>query len=154
MTLSVQPTWCTMLPLQQQSVLFLASRGPDGVAKVHPCKPVIIAYRATVFLAAKYGRSLNWGERADTFMSLDLFADKSRWMSAVGLFFDHQDSLPKHYVLHLMHGAQILGYKHPDERFRERWLGFYLQLVEAFHLHPETEAEMDKRLGDWGKEHW
>ena len=49
MTLSVQPTWCTMLPLQQQSVLFLASRGPDGVAKVHPCKPVIIAYRATVF---------------------------------------------------------------------------------------------------------
>jgi hypothetical protein len=53
-----------------------------------------------------------------------------------------------------MHGAQILGYKHPDERFRERWLGFYLRAVEEFHLQPETETQMDTRLGDWNQEHW
>jgi len=152
--LSVQPEWCLNLPLQQQSVLFLAARGPDGVAKFHPCKPICIAYRGTVILAAKYGRPLRWGEKADTFMSLDVFADSERWGEAVKAFMDNRDMLAQHYVAHLMHGAQIVGFKHPDHRFRERWSAFYLGLVDAFHLHPEDEATMDLRLGDWGREHW
>ena len=151
---SVQPEWCKNLPLQQQSVLFLAGRGPDGVAKNHPCKPITIAYRACVFMAGKYGRLLEWGERADSFMSLDVFSDPEAWRAAVKTFFDHHDSLPKHYLAHLMHGAQILGYKHPDARFRERWSDFYLAVVESLHLYPETEEQMDKRLGDWERAHW
>jgi hypothetical protein len=151
---SVQPEWCKNLPLQQQSVLFLAGRGPDGIAKVHPCKPIVIAYRGCVFMAGKYGRMLEWGERADSFMSLDVFSEDAGWAAAVKQFFDHHDNLPKHYLAHLMHGAQILGFKHPDERFRKRWNGFYLELVDSFHLHPETEAEMDKRLGDWERRFW
>ena len=107
-----------------------------------------------MFLAAKYGRPLAWGERADTFMSLDVFASDESWIMAVRMFFDHHDALPKHYLAHLMHGAEILGYKHPDERFRQRWIEFYREMVEMFHLHPETKAEMDERLGDWGQEHW
>jgi hypothetical protein len=152
--LSVQPPWCTALPLQQQSVLLLAARGPDGVGKLHPCKAVVRAYRGCVLVAAKYGRSLAWGEKADTFMSLDRFADVSHWASDVDAFLDHHDSLQKHYIAHLMHGAEILGYKHPDVRFRSKWSNFYSAMVEVFHLNPETEAEMDKRLGDWGREFW
>jgi hypothetical protein len=151
---SVQPEWCTQLPLQQQSVLFLAGRGPDGVPKNHPCKPVHVAYRGSVFIAAKYGRALDWGERADSFMSLDAFAIDQVWTKAVAQFFDHHDELPHHYVKHLMHGVQILGYKHPDQRFRDRWHAFYLSLVDSFHLSPETEAQMDKRLGDWDRKFW
>lgn len=151
---SVQPEWCRKLPIQQQSVLFLAGRGPDGVAKIHPCKEVHIAYRGSVFVAAKYGRPLRWGERADSFMSLDVFADEVRWDAAVVAFFDHHDELAKHYIAHLMHGAQILGYKHPDPRFRERWADFYMDCVRMLHVNHETEVEMDRRLGDWGREHW
>lgn len=151
---SVQPTWCSTLPLQQQSVLFLAARGPDGVGKAHPCKPVQIAYRATVFLAARYGRLLEWGEKADTFMSLDVFADDGRWSGALTEFFKHYDSLQLHYVMHLAHGAEIVGYKHPDVRFRNRWLSFYLALVRELHLYPEGEEEMDRRLGDWDMREW
>lgn len=151
---SVQPEWCRKLPLQQQSVLFLAGRGPDGMAKVHPCKAVHVAYRGSAIVAAKYGRPLHWGERADSFMSLDVFADDRAWEDAVKQFFNHHDELPKHYLVHLMHGAQILGYKHPDERFRKRWNAFYLECVDMFHLRPESEADMDKRLGDWGRTHW
>jgi hypothetical protein len=151
---SVQPDWCRTLPIQQQSVLLLAARGPDGIAKVHPCKPVVIAYRACVLVAAKYGRSLVWGERADSFMSLDVFASDAAWEEAVHLFFDHHDALAKHYVVHLMHGVQILGYKHPIYRIRERWLALYLRFVDMLHLCPETEAAMDLRLGDWEQEHW
>jgi hypothetical protein len=152
--ISVQPVWCRKLPVQQQSVLFLAGRGPDGVARVHPCKPVVTAYRACVFIAAKYGRALRFGEKADTFMSLDVFEDDMMWGEAVKTFFLHHDSLPKHYLNHLMHGVEILGYKHPDERIRRRWHKFYLELVEDAHLKPETESEMDSRLGDWGRTFW
>ncbi len=153
-TISVQPEWCAALSLQQQSVLFLAGRGPDGLRKNHPCKAVHIAYRATIFLAGKYGRPLAWGERADTFMSLDVFADAERWTIAVAGFFDAWDELPAHYVKHLMHGVQILGYKRPDLRFRERWGALYLRFIRELHVSPESEAEMDRRLGDWNRKHW
>jgi hypothetical protein len=151
---SVQPEWCAELPIQQQSVLFLAGRGPDGIAKDHPCKPVHVAYRGSCFIAAKFGRPLEWGERADKFMSLHVFADEEQWGMATSMFFRHSDGLPHHYLGHLMHGAQILGYKHPDERFRLRWRLFYVEMVVDLHLTIETEAEMDNRLNDWNHQYW
>lgn len=152
--LAVQPNWCLDLPMQQQSVLLLAGRGPDGVAKHHPCKPVHTAYRACVFVAAKYGRSITYGERGDSFMSLDVFADNTAWSGAVDDFFRHHDGLPLHYLKHLMHGVEILGYKHPHHLTRTRWNSFYLQLVAEMHLNVESEAEMDDRLNDWNREDW
>jgi len=151
---SVQPEWCRKLPVQQQSVLFLAARGPDGVGKSHPCKRVQRAYRACVLIAAKYGRSLLFGERADGFMGLDEFARDNLWSAVVDGFFDTSDELPHHYLMHLMHGVQILGYKHPEPEFRGRWEDFYLAMVKDAHLKPESEEEMDIRLGDWGRESW
>ena len=151
---TIQPEWCRKLYYQQQSVLLLAARGPDGIAKRHPCKAVVIAYRGTVLKAAMYGRQLRWGERADSFMSLDRFANTALWADDISTFFDHYDALPKHYLAHLMHGAQIVGYKHPDERFRDRWGAFYLELVDSLHLLPESEAQMDRRLCDWDRRHW
>jgi len=55
--------------------------------------------------------------------------------------------------MHLIHAAEILGYKHPIIYIRRFWNIFYLDGVKDLHLHPETEAEMDKRLGDV-KENW
>ena len=153
-TISIQPEWCRSLPIQQQSVLFLAGRGPDGIPKYHPCKAVQIAYRGSVFVAAKYGRCLEWGEKADSFMSLDVFANEVEWRRAVQQFFAHHDELPHHYIMHLMHGAQILGYKHPDNRFRGRWGQFYIDTCFEMHLMPESGPDMDRRLGDWGREYW
>lgn len=154
MGISVQPEWCLQLPLQQQSVLLLATRGPDGIEKHHPCKRVHVAYRGCTLVAAKYGRDLAWGEKADSFMSLDVFADDVLWAAAVKDFFDGWDTLPAHYVKHFMHGAEILGYKHPEAQFRWRWRLLYFQFAMEFHLNPETEAQMDERLGDWGRKHW
>ena len=152
--LSVQPEWCLCLPLQQQSVLLLAARGPDGLAKSHPCKDVQRAYRGTVLLAARYGRSLEWGERADSFMSLDQFADAAVWQDVIDSFFFWVDDLPHHFLMHLLHAAEIIGYKHPDVRFRSRWNEFYRRAVHDLHLNPETEEQMDARLSDWDRKHW
>lgn len=152
--ISVQPEWALALPIQQQSVLFLATRGPDGVAKFHSCKRVQRAYRASVLIAAKFGRPLKWGEKADSFMGLDEFADPEVWPDIIEDYFDNVDSLPHHFHMHLLHGVEILSYKHPDERFRSRWASFYLRGVQDLHLTPETEEEMDVRLSDWGRRFW
>jgi hypothetical protein len=57
------------------------------------------------------------------------------------------DALPHHYQMHFMHAVEILGYKHPASEVRHFWHCLYLRLVNDFHLHPETEAELDDRLG-------
>jgi hypothetical protein len=147
--------WLFNLPMQQQSVLVLACRGPDGIAKFHPTKLITARYRASVLKAAYLGRAMRIDESDDTtFMSLGSFSYVDKWVTLCREFFEHVDSLPHHYYMHLMHGAQIIGYKHPNNIFRERWHDFYLECCRDLHLSPEHEYQMDARLNDWNKEHW
>lgn len=147
--------WLFDLTMQQQSVLVLGCRGPDGIAKFHPTKEIVARYRATVLKAAYLGRPMRVDEGDDTtFMTLRYFSDDDSWVILCRDFFDHVDSLPHHYYMHLMHGAEIAGYKHPVELFRNRWLGFYHRSCHDLHLTPETETLMDDRLSDWQQRHW
>lgn len=147
MPLPVIQDWVQELTLMQQSVLLTAIRGPDGVAKEHPAKEVLRWFRRCVLLAAFERRPI-----------------KSPYLSGGGSFtgpakrpldeianayFDAVDELPHHFQMHLMHAAQIIGYKHPDRHhIGDWWLKFYLHYVNALHLEPETEAQLDRRLGD------
>lgn len=152
---SVFQEWMLDLTMQQQSVLVLACRGPDGIAKAHPTKLLVARYRATVLKAAYLGRAMRVDEGdATTFMTLKGFSSKALWELVTNAFFSNADDLPHHYYMHLMHGAQIAGYKHPVETFRRRWGTFYLQCCEDLHVNPETEAQMDARLSDWDRKHW
>lgn len=63
------------------------------------------------------------------------------------------DALPHHFQLHFMHAAEILGYKHPDEVVRGWWRKTYDRLAHDMHLWPETEEQLDARLGD-NREGW
>lgn len=145
---SVQPDWCRSLTFQQQSVLMLAARGPDGIEKISPVKNIVRAYRSCVFKAAFLGRELAYGEDLDSFMSLRRFASAVSWAEDIRSFFDNVDGLPHHYYQHLILGAEILGYKHPDKKIRTRWHRFYLLCVENLHMNAETEEQMDARLSD------
>lgn len=149
---SLQPEWQTDLSIQMQSVLMLALRGPDGIPKSHPCKDVQRAYRGTVIIAAERGRLLAFGEEADSFMSMDLFADWSLWKKITNSFFNEVDQLPHHFTMHLLHGAEILGYKHPSQDYRDRWIHFYYEGCRDMHVRPETELRLNLRLDDW--EQW
>jgi hypothetical protein len=147
--------WLFDLTMQQQSVLVLGCRGPDGVAKFHETKQIVARYRATVLKAAYLGRPMEIDEGdSTTFMTMRHFSQDGHWSAIVKDFFNHVDSLPHHYYMHLMHGAQIAGYKHPVEFIRDRWLSFYLDCCHDLHLHAETEKQMDGRLGDWGQKFW
>jgi hypothetical protein len=152
---SVFPEWLQSLPMQQQSVLLLAARGPDGVRKHAPSKRIVTAYRAFVLKAAYFGRSLRSSEGGgNEFMSRQRFDDDAIWEVDVTDFFAGIDELQHHYIMHLIHGTEILGYKHPDIVVRRKWLSFYMQAVIDLHLQPESEAELDSRLGDWQRQYW
>lgn len=147
-------SWMFRLTMQQQSVLVLACRGPDGIAKFHQTKHIVGRYRATVLKAAYLGRPMLAEEGAKTFMTLANFSVEEHWKSLVTGFFNYADEIPHHYYMHLAHGAEIIGYKHPDALFRERWSYFYYRCCEDMHVMPETAEEMDERLCDWNREHW
>ena len=58
----------------------------------------------------------------------------------------NHDHYPIHYIMHLMHGSEIIGYKCPaPEAVFWRW--FYEKLAQCFHLNVETEGQLDARLG-------
>jgi hypothetical protein len=147
--------WTHALSMMQQTVLITAVRGPDGLPKYGPTKMLLRWYRRCVLLSALDGKvltdphvigggsftgpsiqSLSWGEW------------QAPMMKVVGEYLRELDAIPHHFQMHLMHAIEIVGYKHPVPRIREWWLQVYHRLVNDLHLHPETEAELDRRLGD------
>lgn len=147
---SVLLPWTEDISFMQQSVLISAVRGPDGIRKDHPVKVLCRWLRRSILKSAFDGAEL-----ADPYQSgggsftgpcqTDEVVDLTH---AAVLYLRHIDELPHHFQLHLMHAAEILGYKHPRGTTREWWHHFYLMVVNDAHLYPESEEQMDLRLGD------
>lgn len=153
----VTQEWTHDLTCMQQTVLITAVRGPDGVAKYHPCKFLLRWYRRCVLLGALdhnvftnpydprggsfTGPSYPWPPGLDHDWTESMNDVVERYLQSL-------DELPHHFQLHLMHAAEIVGYKHPDDRIRQWWHWLYLELAKDMHLSHETEAELDYRLGD------
>ncbi len=145
---SVLQTWVMNLPLMQQSVLLTAIRGCDGLSKRHSSKYLLRWLRRGVLLSAfdrtvlidphdpRGGNFTGPIPREDT---LDSLADR---------YLNDIDEVPHHFHLHLVHAAEILGYKAPLKHVREFWQGFYERTARDMHMKPETEYELDDRLGD------
>jgi hypothetical protein len=148
--ISVLPEWITKLSMQQQTVLLMALRGPDGFEKHHGSKRLLYFYRACVLRAAHTGRLMKVDEHIPTFMSMKCCNDFF-WHETLTIFRNVEDALPLHYYTHLMHGAQVLAYKHPSLLIKERWLEFYDQCCDYLHVTMESEAAMDERLNDFNR---
>jgi len=152
----VTQEWIHELPFMQQSVLILAMRGPDGVSKYGAAKMLLRWYRRCVIKAAFLGEALRDpiqpsggsfdGPSLEGDDELDPWTE--RMMVHVNQYLRELDGIPHHFHMHLMHGTEILGYKHPDAIVRHWWHCLYLRLANDAHLHPESEAELDVRLGD------
>lgn len=156
-TRSVLQPWVESLTMMQQSVLLAAIRGPDGQPKYGGgAKMLLRWFRRCVLLSAMDGAVLedpivpNGG--SFTGPSLDGEDDADPWEDRMQVhvndYLRQVDMLPHHYQLHFMHAAEILGYKHPAHRTRHFWYSLYIRLVHDLHLWPETEEQMDSRLGD------
>ncbi|WP_431512583.1 hypothetical protein [Variovorax sp. DAIF25] len=153
----VTQSWVHGISMMQQSVLLAAIRGPDGLAKYGGgAKMLLRWYRRCVLLSAMDRRVLpnpiepNGG--SFTGPSLDGDDDLDHWSERMQVhvndYLRQVDALPHHYQLHFLHATEILGYKHPDAEIRLFWNRLYERLVHDFHLWPETEEQLDSRLGD------
>ncbi|CAN5337539.1 hypothetical protein BH10PSE12_BH10PSE12_02940 [soil metagenome] len=160
--MTVLQEWVGTLTMMQQTVLLTAIRGPDGTPKYGPTKMLLRWYRRCVLLSAMDGRVLSWpyqeGGGSFTGPSYDERVGSGWfWQQAmdliVGDYLRELDAIPHHFQLHLLHAVEILGYKHPDQDVRTWWNSVYLRLVHDMHLWPETEEQMDARLGD-SREQW
>ena len=145
---SVLQPWVMCLTLMQQGVLLAAVRGPDGIMKDHPVKVLLRWYRRCILKDGLSGEIITdaYAEGGGSFAGP--CPHGSHIEGYCGEYLRHVDELPHHFQLHLMHAAEIVGYKHPDEDLREFWQTFYSMIVKDAHLHGETEKEMDHRLGD------
>jgi hypothetical protein len=155
----VTQAWTHRLSMMQQSVLLTAVRGPDGLPKYGPVKMLLRWYRRCVLLSAMDRAVLKdpicEGGGSFTGPSIGFHVDgwEDVMDTIVGRYMRELDAVPHHFQMHLMHAVQILGYKHPEPLIRGWWLGVYTRLVEDMHLRPESETDLDRRLGD-SREQW
>lgn len=153
----VTQDWVHRVSMMQQSVLLAAIRGPDGQPKYGGgAKMLLRWYRRCVLLSAMDGKVIDnpIDENGGSFTgpSLNGHDDLEPWSERmqqhVHDYLRQVDMLPHHYQLHFMHAVEILGYKHPDVVIRHFWHQVYLRLVHDMHVWPETEQQLDERLGD------
>lgn len=150
---SVIQDWVTELPMMQQTVLLTAVRGPDGLPKYHPTKYVLRWYRRCILLSALDGFVLaDPGIQSGGSFTGPSTDPCGHWPTemdkCVSRYLQSLDEVPHHFQLHLLHAIEILGYKHPDKEIRNWWNAVYVRLVHDMHLWPETEDQLDQRLGD------
>lgn len=134
--------WVCTLKFQMQALLLTAMRGPDENNKYNAAKAIIRYLRGCVIKPAGdwHGKNDNdfmWGE----FEKFGDFANE---------FWADHDEYPHHFIMHLIHCAEVTAYKHPNKKIAYCWLTFYKHACESFHMNPETEKQMDKRLNDFG----
>jgi hypothetical protein len=133
--------WTEELTIRQQAVLIAAVRGCDGAPKDDPSKSVLWALRWVVLHPSEEGVDPH---KTHSFMGYTstLAEDTRRFLRSL-------DQYPFHFIMHLMHAAEIIGYKHPDAHIRSQWCWIYMAMVQGnLHCAPESEAMMDERLRD------
>ncbi len=135
---SVLKDWVIQLPLRHQGVLVTVIRGCDTAPKNDPSKLLSRCIREVVLNAFVGDPS-----KATTFIekvSIDVLFERMQ------NFRKNLDHYPHHYVMHLIHAVEIIGYHYPDDDIRMVWNCFYGDLCRGLHVNPETKTELDQRL--------
>jgi hypothetical protein len=126
------------LGLRHQGVILTAVRGCDQVPKKHLSKAITRAFRCDV-LNAHCGDPKKSASFIEHFEYPDFVDMKEEFLRDL-------DEYPVHYLLHLAHASEVVGYYHPVQERQDLWRMLYFGIVSKFHMHPETKAELDKRL--------
>lgn len=135
---SILQDWVQELGLRYQGVLISAVRGPDIGAKHDAIKRLVRGLRADV-LNAHVGDP----KKAKSFIEP---IDDDDFVSITSRALLELDPLPMHYVMHLAHACEILGYLHPELEKNTLWLNAYHRICKKLHLNPEHLYELNRRL--------
>ncbi len=133
--------WTNSTSRRMQAVLASAIRGCDGAPKDDPSKAVVWALRWDICNPSN--------DSLDPCNTSSFMGYKPDLMKEVDEFLHSLDQYPFHFVMHLMHAAEICGYFHPDEARRVFWYRFYQYIIKNnIHANIETKAELIERLED------
>ena len=136
---SVLQDWVMELPLREQGTLLTCVRGCDLTPKL----PLDSMERQLVG-ALRYAFMNPHDPREVDFAPGSFFKStppKEFRPSQLGHY-------PLHWVTHVMHAAEVIAYRHPDEWIRGRWFVIYVDIVRSLHLNVESKEEMIARLSE------
>lgn len=137
---SVLQDWVMGLPLREQGVLLTGVRGCDLTPKLplDSTERTLVAYLRYTFMVPADEREVGvvggfyWPEPP-------IYED---WRaSELGHY-------PLHWVSHLMHCYEVVGYRHPDPHVRNRAFNIYAKLATSLHLRIEPCQDMIHRLSE------
>jgi len=138
---SILQGWVTELGLRFQGVLLTVIRGCDMWSKYSLEKALIREMRGLILVPFD-PREL---EMRLGFMTGFPNPDAKEGFEMVLI---QIDPLPVHYVMHLLHGIEILGHCHPSDEVRHTYLQRYYTLCDKFHLYPESKLQLIHRLNE------
>lgn len=135
---SVLQEWVADLPLREQGTLMTCIRGCD----LTPKEPVDSLERQLVGF-------LRW---------CILNPADEREVDVPGAFFQSRiqrswkaselGHYPLHWYSHVMHSAEVIGYRHPVPGVRADGFSIYRRMAESLHLNLESFEQMRERLSE------
>jgi hypothetical protein len=130
----VMKEWTFKLSWKEQTVLISALRGCDGIGKHDISKKIVRRIRNVVLN--------NAGTEKGEFMRSEVTEQE------IYEFSKNIDAYPVHFLLHLIHASEVIGYCCNVEKDRKFFKEFYNIMVSSFHMIPESKEQMHLRLED------
>lgn len=138
---SVLQDWVMALPRREQGTLLTCVRGCDLTPK-HPLDSLerrLVSSLRAAFMNPADPREVDY-EPGSFFTSMP--PDPTGWSpSALGHY-------PLHWYSHVMHAAEVIGYRHPDRELSSIWFAIYRKMAATLHLKIESKQEMMERLSE------
>lgn len=127
------------LPRREQGVLVVGTRGCDSAPKFPLDSP-----ERRLTAAIRYAVMIPHDDR-------EVDAAPGCFMTSrppMDLKLSMLEHYPMHWVMHVVHACEALGYRHPEPRIAGMWNELYLRAVHSLHLRPEPFHTYVARLGE------
>jgi len=136
---SVLRDWVMELPLREQGTLIVALRGCDVAPKFPLDSPERRLTAAVRYAVCNPADEREVDSQPGAFMTRVVPLDVKLSM------FEHY---PQHWVGHIIHACEVLGYRHPNPLVREAWFTLYAGFCKSLHLPSESKETMIERLSE------
>ena len=138
---SVLRDWVMALPLREQGTLLVAMRGCDTAPK-NPLDSLERRLTAAIRFAVCHPADAREVDSEPGCFMLSEPPDANTFrVSAL-------EHYPMHYVMHAIHAAEVIGYRHPHFATADKWARLYFKMVKGLHLRPEQRNEMVARCSE------
>lgn len=145
---SVLQDWVMELPLRAQGTLLTGIRGCDTAPKLF--EPDANGYlecnetterQLTAFLRFCV---MNPADPREVDIKGAFFKSEAPLVIKVSELMHY----PTHWLMHLVHCFEVVGYMHPDRTTRGMARRIYEKFVDGFHMNEETKDQMLARMNE------